>query len=1022
MTTLERVEVSPGGDPPGPARHARLAALGNAFGLRADRQFMAGIDLVVSSGIGAAFGLLFWLVAARGFDEATVGVNAALISTMMLVSGLAGLGLPMALVRFLPAYGARSRALVVRSYAVAVAVTTVGAIAAGIGLGWYYDELTLLHSAQGVLAFAAACAAWQVFVLQDSVLIGIGKTRAVPVENTVFSIAKLGVLAVAIAALPRWGIFAAWVAPLAVIIIAVNAYIARRLRRTDPEAIGELGTRDLVRFSIGEHASTLIWLSAIGLLPLVVLGRLGDEANAFYSMSWAIAYNLMLVSANIGTAFIAQAATEPDKLAAQRTAAMRQAAVIVVPAALVAVVFAPQFLRLFGGSYAAEGSTVLRLLALAGIAHIPVAVYMATLRAERRVTALVVMAASEVALVGAISAVAIGPFGVNGVAGAWLAAEVVIAIVVVTRARADRLRGPAVDLWTRVGNLTLGRDARRRDRLHWIGVVGIAVQGVIIALVGLSRIPNETLSDVGLVSVVPPLVIGAVIVVVGTAVLAIHRRVFEERWAAAHVAVMVVLLSAAPSVAYETVRYPWAYKHIGIVDFIMRRGEVDRHIDELDVYHNWPGFFGGYATVTDLSGLTSAMPLADWAPVTFNIALLLGLAFTLRQLSPSRRVVWLACLLFFLTNWIGQDYFAPQALALVLYLLIIGTVLRFYRRHASADPSIATHLAVALGVAAMVMSHQLTPFFLIAALGGLAVIGEIRYRIPVAVAAAVGAWALVGAWPFVAENLPIYLDTIGSPSANAAQSFGLAAERSSGQVVVAAAGRVLIVGLAALSAVGALIAFRRPKRDLAPFVLAGAPLPGLFLAFGGEILFRVVLFMLPMLAFFAAQALLALPTPTWRLVATGAAAMAALVPFSLAYYGKDSFYTFTADEVTLVAELSEEAPPGSLLIEGTRNYPAQFLEYEKFVYVPINHEPTTTIEQVADAPADVLFGWMTDERYADAYVLLTDGQQAEAEAIGSLPASFLPELERALRNDPRFAVFDENDHGVVFTLTPGATG
>ncbi len=1003
---------SPPSDPSAPADRGLVGRLR----FRPDRQFRAGIDLVTSSAIGAAFGLLFWLVAARAFDEATVGVNAALISTMMLVAGLSSLGLPTALVRFIPAFGGRSGALIARSYAVAVAITVLLATGVAIGLGRFYEELTLLRSPVGVVAFVVACAAWQVFVLQDSALVGIGQTRVVPVENAVFSIAKLAMLAAAVVVIPRWGIFAAWVAPLAVIIVAVNLIIIRRLPTTRGDAVEGLGTGDLVRFSIWEHVSALTWIGAIGVLPLVVLARLGDEANAFYSLSWAIAYNLMLVSANIGTAFIAEAANDPDRLAAQRSSATRQAVVLVVPAALVAVVLAPQLLSVVGGRYATEGVTVLRLLLLAGIAHIPVAIAMASLRAQRRVGALVGVASLEVGLVGVISAVAIGPLGVAGVGLAWLVAESIVATALVARRFRHRLTPIVEPIGRRLVDLVAGTDARRRTRLEWVGLVGIAAQAVIIALIGLSEVRDDRLSDIGLVSVVSPLTVAAIPVVVVTAVLAIDRQILRERLAAAHVAAVVAALSAAPSVAYETVRYPWAFKHIGIVDFIVRNGRVDRHIEELNVYHNWPGFFGGYASITALSGLDNAIPLALWAPVTFNIILLGGLALTLRQLSSSRRAVWLGCLLFFLTNWIGQDYFAPQALAVALYLLIVGTVLRYYRRHRSADPSIVSHLALGLAIVAMVMSHQLTPFFLLAALAGLAVIGQIPYRLPVLVAATIGAWALIGALPFVVANVTVYLETLGSPSSNAAGSFGLAAERSEGQALVALAGRILIAAVGALAVAGGLLAFRRPDRDLAPYVLAAAPAPGLFLAFGGEILFRVVLFTLPILALFAAQALLSIRPHALRLLATLSLSLAALVPFSLAYYGKDSFYTFSAAEVELVGDLAEQAPTTSLLIEGTRNYPAQYVDYEKFVYVPINHEPTTTITQIEADPAEVLYGWMTDDAFAAAYVLLTDSQQAETEAVGSLPPTFLPALEQALRDDPRFTVALENDAGVVFTL------
>ncbi len=78
--------------------------------LLGDQQVRAGLDLVSGAGLNAVTGLGFWFVAARTFDESTVGVNAALVSTMMLVSALSTLGLSNALIRFIPRYGPSARA------------------------------------------------------------------------------------------------------------------------------------------------------------------------------------------------------------------------------------------------------------------------------------------------------------------------------------------------------------------------------------------------------------------------------------------------------------------------------------------------------------------------------------------------------------------------------------------------------------------------------------------------------------------------------------------------------------------------------------------------------------------------------------------------------------------------------------------------------------------------------------------------------------------------------------------------
>ena len=78
-----------------------------------------GLALVLSSGLTSAVGLLYWVVAARLFAPATVGVNSVALSTMQLLGGVAHLNLTQALLRFGPVAGRQTRRLMLACYAVA---------------------------------------------------------------------------------------------------------------------------------------------------------------------------------------------------------------------------------------------------------------------------------------------------------------------------------------------------------------------------------------------------------------------------------------------------------------------------------------------------------------------------------------------------------------------------------------------------------------------------------------------------------------------------------------------------------------------------------------------------------------------------------------------------------------------------------------------------------------------------------------------------------------------------------------
>ena len=68
--------------------------------------------------------------------------------------------------------------------------------------------------------------------------------------------------------------------------------------------------------------------------------------------------------------------------------------------------------------------------------------------------------------------------------------------------------------------------------------------------------------------------------------------------------------------------------------------------------------------------------IALWSPLAFNLINLVVLRYLFRGLTRNTRLIWLGLWIFFIINWVGQDYFSPQAMAYVLYLACIGLLIR----------------------------------------------------------------------------------------------------------------------------------------------------------------------------------------------------------------------------------------------------------------------------------------------------------------------------------------------------------
>lgn len=398
-------------------------------------QHRDGLALVVSSGMTSAVGLLYWFLAARMFPPDVVGVNAVALSSLMLVGGVAHLNMSHALLRFVPVAGTAARRLVVLGYLVAVALSALAGAGFAFGAIWWAPELVDVAGYGALVAFfAVSCPVWTLFSLQDYVLTAVGRATAVPVENLVFSLLKVGLLVVVtLAALPG-GIALSWVIATALIVLPINLWLllrllpahgARTADRAVPITVGAIG-----RFIGADYVGALFWQAAMMGLPVLVLGRLGAEAAAAYNMVWQFGLALYMVPSGMGQSMIAHSAADPGKVDKARRETVRRGLMLVVPVALVLALGAPLILAIFGPHYASTGAGALALVALSAIPNVITAAATSTARVrQRRAVQFGVPTSLSVLTIG-LAWILMPHLGVLAVGLSWLLAQCAVASVV----------------------------------------------------------------------------------------------------------------------------------------------------------------------------------------------------------------------------------------------------------------------------------------------------------------------------------------------------------------------------------------------------------------------------------------------------------------------------------------------------------------------------------------------------------------------------------------------------------------
>lgn len=378
--------------------------------------------------------------------------------------------------------------------------------------------------------------------------------------------------------------------------------------------------------------------------------------------------------------------------------------------------------------------------------------------------------------------------------------------------------------------------------------------------------------------------------------------------------------------------FPTAYVHQYIADWIDRLGELPPPVD---ARISWSGFFAAAAHVADVAALSDTRILLTSASLFFGVLLMFPVYALGRALTGSDRLAWLGVMVFVVVNWYQQDYFAPQALAMQLYVTIMAVLV--WQVHAAGPgpprrsgrwwtiPNrppgrdawwmLAVEGVLVVLIAAMVVSHQLTPLVLIGSLVALSILGATRHKLLWVMALLLFvAWFTFGADAYWRGHLGELLNDLGAigSSLNAGVSDRVAGDPTYGRMqLLRVAAALLLSGLAVVGWLrlrGTRCAGSAAALAVVPFLLVAVQ------SYGGEVVIRCFLYATPVLAPLAAVALDVVFRSRSGLARAVSAAGAVAVLFTLAAWGVTNrglniaFERTTAEEVQVSERLVDQVP------------------------------------------------------------------------------------------------------------------
>ncbi|KAA9149740.1 hypothetical protein FPZ12_042605 [Amycolatopsis acidicola] len=401
---------------------------------------------------------------------------------------------------------------------------------------------------------------------------------------------------------------------------------------------------------------------------------------------------------------------------------------------------------------------------------------------------------------------------------------------------------------------------------------GLAVAALILWVIGLHPVPPSAIGGIGLIGELSVPTLLAYPVLIAAVVLELLRYAPRTWVMSAYTLVGVFFVYGLQPAVEEVARLPVSWLHSGFAEYIAGHGEV---LEGFDARFSWAGFFSLIAMITKAAGIPNALSLLNWAPVVFAGLMVLGTRALAVSALGNRRASWIAPWIFLAGNWTEQDYFSPQATAMVMMLAALTLTFRHLVRPRLTEPVkarlrvrlaprsspkarlVAQGSVVLIGLG-LAPTHQLTPFMLGLFLLLLLVFGRLWPAwLPFIVIGAAVVWFSLGAEDFWSGQLiQMILSPLGDVGSSVDQGLFSRLSGSPGHLIVLLV-RIATSGfVAGLAALGIVFLRRDNLRSWMLPVLCAAPFGiAVVQSYGGEVFMRCFLYALPLMSLPAAIAL-----------------------------------------------------------------------------------------------------------------------------------------------------------------------
>ncbi len=391
------------------------------------------VYMMMSQGVLALLGFFFWVIVARYYTAAELGYSSAIISAIGLVALIGRLGLDSFVVRFLS--GSTNPARIINTALTYSGMATAFvALVTAVGLRLWTPSLGFVATQPIFLAaFVAFAIASSLSTIAGAGFIAGRQSKYLMLKDTVFGASKLFLPFLFLQRFHAFGIVASWGLATALGLVAgLFLFMPRVLAGYTPRpSVGDRLVRRAWGFSGMSYLANLLAAAPAFLVPIIVIGALGPEENAYFYVAWAIATIVFFIPQSLAQSLLAEGAHHRRRLRHDIRRAIVFSFGLLLPVTILVWLLGEQLLLAFGANYSERSFQVLRVLMLASLPLSVTRPFFSVLRIRGHLRELLAWRIALTLVLLGMSYMLLPAFGLEVIGWIWLTVHSIFALATI---------------------------------------------------------------------------------------------------------------------------------------------------------------------------------------------------------------------------------------------------------------------------------------------------------------------------------------------------------------------------------------------------------------------------------------------------------------------------------------------------------------------------------------------------------------------------------------------------------------